>query len=147
MASAMKRPISESPLAETVATCAISSFEVTAFEFFLRSPTTASTAVSTPRFRSIGFMPAATALAPSLTMAWASTVAVVVPSPAWSELLDATSQVAPGPTPDVARVGMASRSAPAHLNPPSARRGAQADAAQGAVYRLDTGERHRHSAY
>src|SRR6266496_3738405 len=52
MASAMKRPISESPLEETVATCAISSFEVTAFEFFLRSPTAASTAVSTPRFRS-----------------------------------------------------------------------------------------------
>src|SRR5262249_25796165 len=76
---------------QTVATCAISSFGVTAFDFFLRSPTTASTAVSTPRFRSIGFMPAATALAPSLTMAWASTVAVVVPSPAWSEVLDATS--------------------------------------------------------
>ena len=35
-----------------------------------------------PRFRSIGFMPAATGFMPSLTMAWASTVAVVVPSPA-----------------------------------------------------------------
>ena len=37
-------------------------------------------------------MPAATALAPSLTIAWASTVAVVVPSPAMSEVLDATSR-------------------------------------------------------
>src|SRR5262245_41506356 len=45
-----------------------------------------------PRLRSIGFMPAATALAPSLTMACASTVAVVVPSPAMSEVLLATSR-------------------------------------------------------
>jgi hypothetical protein len=37
-------------------------------------------------------MPAATDLAPSLTIAWASTVAVVVPSPAWSEVLLATSR-------------------------------------------------------
>src|SRR5271166_4231408 len=92
MASARKRPISASPLAEIVPTWAISSFEVTFFEFFCRSATTASTARSTPRFKSIGFMPAATALAPSLTIAWASTVAVVVPSPAWSEVFDATSR-------------------------------------------------------
>src|SRR2546429_4915266 len=45
-----------------------------------------------PRLRSIGFMPAATALAPSLIIAAASTVAVVVPSPAMSEVLDATSR-------------------------------------------------------
>src|SRR4051812_25337172 len=45
-----------------------------------------------PRLRSIGFMPAATALAPSRTIAWASTVAVVVPSPATSLLLLATSR-------------------------------------------------------
>ncbi len=31
--------------------------------------------MSMPRFRSIGFMPTATALSPSLTMAWARTVA------------------------------------------------------------------------
>ena len=37
-------------------------------------------------------MPAVTALAPSRTIAWASTVAVVVPSPASSEVLDATSR-------------------------------------------------------
>src|SRR5689334_1797882 len=35
----------------------------------------ASMARSIPRLRSIGFMPAATALAPSRTTAWASTVA------------------------------------------------------------------------
>src|SRR5580704_6255899 len=92
MASAMKRPISPSPLAEMVPTWAISSFEVTFLELRLRSSTMASTARSTPRLRSIGFMPAATALAPSLTIAWASTVAVVVPSPAWSEVFDATSR-------------------------------------------------------
>src|SRR6266536_147938 len=39
MASAMNRPISESPLAEIVPTWAISSFEVTAFECFFRSST------------------------------------------------------------------------------------------------------------
>ncbi len=77
-------PTDSSPLAEIVPTCATSAFEVTFFEFFLRSATIASTARSMPRFRSIGFMPAATDLAPSRTMAWARTVAVVVPSPAWS---------------------------------------------------------------
>src|SRR5207253_5717870 len=89
---AMNRPISASPLAEIVPTWAISSFDVTFFEFFCRSATTALTARSTPRLRSIGFMPAATALAPSLTIACASTVAVVVPSPAWSEVFAATSR-------------------------------------------------------
>src|SRR6516225_4444149 len=37
-------------------------------------------------------MPAATAFAPSRTIAWASTVAVVVPSPAVSLVFDATSR-------------------------------------------------------
>ena len=44
-----------------------------------------------PRFRSIGFMPAATDFIPSRTIACASTVAVVVPSPAWSWVFDATA--------------------------------------------------------
>src|SRR5216684_1203376 len=91
-ASAKNRPISASPLAEMVPTWAISSFDVTSFEFFCRSATTAATARSTPRLRSIGFMPAATALAPSRTMACASTVAVVVPSPACSDVFEATSR-------------------------------------------------------
>src|ERR1700676_4287448 len=92
IASARKRPISASPFAEMVPTWAISSFEVTFLEFACRSFTIASTARSTPRLRSIGFMPAATALAPSFTIAWASRVAVVVPSPARSEVLEATSR-------------------------------------------------------
>src|ERR1700728_3377089 len=81
-----------SPLDEIVPTCSISADEPTFFERFLISAMTAATARSMPRFRSIGFMPAATALAPSLTMAAASTVAVVVPSPASSLVFCATSR-------------------------------------------------------
>src|SRR5256714_1048169 len=92
MASERNLPISASPLAEMVPTWAISSFEVTFLEFFTSSATTASTARSIPRFRSIGFMPAATDLAPSRTIAAARTVAVVVPSPASSEVFEATSR-------------------------------------------------------
>src|SRR3981081_2258613 len=92
MASARNLPISVSPLEEMVPIWAISSFEVTFLEFLTRSATTASTAMSIPRFRSIGFMPAATDLAPSRTIAAASTVAVVVPSPAASADLEATSR-------------------------------------------------------
>ena len=44
-----------------------------------------------PRFRPIGLAPAATLRRPSRTSAWASTVAVVVPSPAMSLVLVATS--------------------------------------------------------
>ena len=44
-----------------------------------------------PRLSSIGFAPAVTFLRPSRKMAWASTVAVVVPSPARSDVLVATS--------------------------------------------------------
>src|SRR6266496_4903785 len=58
---------------------------------FSSSSTTARTALSMPRFRSIGFMPAATYLKPSLQIDCARTVAVVVPSPATSDVLDATS--------------------------------------------------------
>jgi len=44
-----------------------------------------------PRLRSIGFIPAATYFMPSRTIDWARTVAVVVPSPAMSEVFEATS--------------------------------------------------------
>src|SRR6185437_8111785 len=90
--SARNLPISLSPLAEIVPTWAISSFDVTFFELALRCSTTASTARSMPRLRSIGFMPAATDFAPSLTMEAARTVAVVVPSPAKSDDFEATSR-------------------------------------------------------
>ena len=92
IASASIRPISGSPLAEIVPTCAISSFVETFFERFSMSLTTALTAMSTPRLRSIGFIPAATALTPSRTIAWARMVAVVVPSPATVLVLLATSR-------------------------------------------------------
>ena len=92
MASAIMSPTSLSPFALIVPTWPISSFDLTFLERFLRSATTASTAWSMPRFRSIGFMPAATDLLPSRTMARASTVAVVVPSPAMSLVLLATSR-------------------------------------------------------
>ena len=75
-----------------VPTWAISSVESTFLARLCMSFTTAATARSTPRLRSIGFMPAATGLAPSCTIAWASTVAVVVPSPATSLVLEATSR-------------------------------------------------------
>ena len=52
---------------------------------------TASTAASMPRLSASGLAPAATLRRPSRTMAWASTVAVVVPSPATSLVLVATS--------------------------------------------------------
>src|SRR3954449_12923737 len=92
MASANIFPTSASPFEEIVPTWAISSEVVTFFERPCRSLTTASTARSTPRLRSIGFMPAATDFAPSRTMAAARMVAVVVPSPATSLVLDATSR-------------------------------------------------------
>src|SRR6185437_12616031 len=92
MALAIMSPMSLSPLAEIIPTWPISSLDLTFLERFLRSATTASTAFSMPRFRSIGFMPAATDLEPSRTMARASTVAVVVPSPAMSLVLLATSR-------------------------------------------------------
>src|SRR5215204_6012410 len=92
IASASILPTSASPLEEIVPTWAISSEVVTFFERDCRSLTTASTARSTPRLRSIGFMPAATDLPPSRTIAAARMVAVVVPSPATSLVLEATSR-------------------------------------------------------
>ena len=50
-----------------------------------------------PRLTSIGFEPAVTALTPSRKIACARTVAVVVPSPATSEVLDATSRTSWAP--------------------------------------------------
>src|SRR5215213_1683085 len=92
IASASMRPTSASPFEEIVPTWAISSEVVTFFERDCRSLTTASTARSTPRLRSIGFMPAATDLPPSRTIAAARMVAVVVPSPAISFCFEATSR-------------------------------------------------------
>src|SRR5262245_27901068 len=92
IACAIILPMVASPLAEMVPTCATSADEPTFLARFSISLITACTAVSMPRLRSIGFIPAATALAPSRTIACANTVAVVVPSPAVSEVLLATSR-------------------------------------------------------
>jgi len=53
--------------------------------------TTATVPASIPRFSNIGFAPAATFFNPSFTIACASTVAVVVPSPATSFVFVAAS--------------------------------------------------------
>src|SRR5207245_6099541 len=87
----MISPMVESLLAEMVPTCAISFCSLVSLESALSSFTIASTALSTPRLSVIGSWPATTILRPSVKMARASTVAVVVPSPATSEVLEATS--------------------------------------------------------
>ena len=69
------------------ATSAISFLPETFLDWPLTCSTTASTALSMPRFSAIGSAPAARALRPSLKIASARTVAVVVPSPAASEVL------------------------------------------------------------
>ena len=61
------------------------------------SSLTRSTAASMPRLRDIGFAPAATLRRPSRTSACASTVAVVVPSPATSSVFFATSLTSSAP--------------------------------------------------
>ena len=91
MASAMILPMLSSPLAEMVPTCAIDLPSAQGVDIFSSSATAAAAALSMPRLMSIGFIPAATDFRPSFTMACASTVAVVVPSPAVSEALEATS--------------------------------------------------------
>src|SRR5256885_3512585 len=91
IASAMVLPIDSSRFAEIVPTWAIALESLQGLESFLSSSTAAITALSMPRLRSIGLRPEETAFRPSRMMACDNTVAVVVPSPASSEVLDATS--------------------------------------------------------
>src|ERR1700761_5599208 len=91
IASAIVLPRGSSEFAEIVPTCAIAFGSLQGLDSLFSSSVAAATAWSMPRFRSIGLMPAATALRPSRMIACASTVAVVVPSPASSEVLEATS--------------------------------------------------------
>ncbi len=91
MASEIISPISESA-AEIEATLAICSLSLeTSTDSERIASTAASTAASIPRFKDMGLAPAATFLRPSPTIAQASTVAVVVPSPATSSVFLATS--------------------------------------------------------
>ena len=89
-ASAMSSPTAGS-CAEMLATLAMSSLPSTSRAISSSRAETASTALLMPRLRPIGLAPEATLRRPSRTMAWASTVAVVVPSPATSLVLVATS--------------------------------------------------------
>ena len=92
IASAIRSPMVGSLLAEMVPTWAISFLSLVGRLSFLTSSTTTSTARSIPRLRSIGLAPAVTFFTPSRKIAWARTVAVVVPSPATSLVLLATSR-------------------------------------------------------
>ena len=82
-----------------VATCSIlRRSSPTSLLCLRRFSTTAATALSIPRFKSIGFAPAVTFFKPTFTIACAKTVAVVVPSPASSLVLEATSFTNCAPT-------------------------------------------------
>ena len=91
IASAMISPTDASLFAEMVPTWAIAVLSSHGDAMSPTASTAAATALSMPRLRSIGFMPAATALRPSFTIDCARTVAVVVPSPATSDACEATS--------------------------------------------------------
>jgi len=86
----MSAPIWLSPLAEMVATFSIYYFPLTGIAYSFSPFTTSSTAICIPLLRSIGFIPAATDLQPSLKIARVRIVAVVVPSPASSFTFEAT---------------------------------------------------------
>ena len=69
-ASVISEPIASSLFAEIEATCLILSEELpTVTALLFNSPTIASTALSTPLFKSIGFAPAVTFFKPSFTIA------------------------------------------------------------------------------
>ncbi len=97
MDSAMSSPTSMSPPAEMAAVEAICSLVSTSLAIASSSSLTTCTAFSMPFFRPIGLAPAATLRRPSRTRAWASTVAVVVPSPATSSVFLATSLTSSAP--------------------------------------------------
>src|SRR6059036_2520875 len=91
IASAIRLPIVLSLFEAIVATWAISFLSLVDLESFFSSSVTASTAAAMPRLSPIGLAPAVTLRSPSRKIACASTVAVVVPSPAMSEVFEATS--------------------------------------------------------
>ena len=80
-----------SSAADTVPTLAMSALPSTCLELDLMVSTAVSTAFAIPFLRIIGFAPAAMFFIPSRMIACASRVAVVVPSPAASLVLVATS--------------------------------------------------------
>src|ERR1035437_4945761 len=97
MASAMSSPMTSST-EDMAATLATSSWPLTGVDRRLTSATTAATAVSIPLLSSMGSAPAVRLRNPSWIIACASRVAVVVPSPATSLVLAATSRSKRAPT-------------------------------------------------
>ncbi len=87
----------DSSAAEMVAVAAICSLVSTGLLIAASSSAMAATAFSIPRLRLIGLAPAVTLRRPSRTIAWATTVAVVVPSPATSSVFLATSLTSSAP--------------------------------------------------
>src|SRR5487761_298875 len=108
IASAMRLPICSLWL-EIAATWATSSCPLTGMESLLISSTTASTALSIPILSCIGLAPAVTLRKPSLIMVCASRVAVVVPSPATSLVLVATSRSSCAPVFSIGSLSSISR--------------------------------------
>src|SRR3954451_20027158 len=96
-ASATAPPMTSSSLAAIVAMWASWSRPCTGRAMRCSSATRHAVASSIPRRRSIGLTPSSSARMPSRTMAWASRVAVVVPSPVWSLVLLATSRTSCAP--------------------------------------------------
>ena len=90
IASAINSPTSGSA-AEMAATCAISERSWIGLEIARNSSNATATAFSIPLRTTIGFAPDVTFFNPSRIIACAKTVAVVVPSPATSFVLLATS--------------------------------------------------------
>src|SRR4051812_45416069 len=96
-ASAIAAPMTSSSFAAIVAMCSSCSRPATGRATRRSSSTRHAVASSMPRRSSIGLTPSSSAIMPSRTMAWASSVAVVVPSPVWSLVLLATSRTSCAP--------------------------------------------------
>mmetsp|Transcript_61786 Transcript_61786/g.163794 ORF Transcript_61786/g.163794 Transcript_61786/m.163794 type:complete len:206 (+) Transcript_61786:1252-1869(+) len=94
---AIVRPIASDPVA-IVATFSMSLSSVTGLAIALISAASSFDAFCSPRWRPIGLAPEATSLRPSRTSACVSTVDVVVPSPAFWSVFDATSTSSFAPT-------------------------------------------------
>ena len=96
MASEISLPMVSSP-AEMEATCAMACLPLMGRLSSVRAETASAVAASMPRRSTMGLAPAARFFIPSRTMACASRVAVVVPSPATSLVLVATSLISCAP--------------------------------------------------
>ena len=86
-------PMAGSLWAEMVATCTRSRWEATERDWARSAATAALSPRSMPRLRSMALAPAATLRTPSANMAWASSVAVVVPSPTASPVRSAAWRI------------------------------------------------------